>query len=124
MRCLAAAAVVLATACNSLTQACTLIGCVSGLLIAFDAPPTVPYHLEVSSGRPASSAKYVFDCATPGQCASPLFPDYLPETAIITVTTAAGTKTVEQTPAYITRQPNGPSCGPTCRSATVTISLP
>ena len=31
-------------------SACTLVGCSSGLRIDFDAPPTMPFRLEASSG--------------------------------------------------------------------------
>ena len=106
-------------------SACTLVGCSSGLRIDFNAPPTMPFRLEASSGY-AGGPAYVFECTVVAQCNAQyvFLTDYLPPSATIKLTTAAGTTTLDVTPAYGKFQPNGSRCGPTCTVATVQIHFP
>jgi hypothetical protein len=101
-------------------RACTLIGCVNGLMIQFAAPPTSAYRVEVSSGNGTVN---VFECPT-AQCGGARFEDYFPQTATVTVITAAGTTTTTIAPEYTESYPNGHACGPACRRANVTVSPP
>jgi hypothetical protein len=120
---LGAIALLAGSACAD--TSCTLIGCSNGLRIEFNAPPTSPFRLEASSSF-AGGPAYVFECTNVSVCNAQavFFKDYLPATTKITLTTVAGTTTVDVTPAYSEFQPNGSRCGPTCTVATVQIHYP
>jgi hypothetical protein len=45
--------------CVGITEHCTLIGCIGTLTIAFDAPPTVAYHIDAVS---VTDGLRTFDC--------------------------------------------------------------
>jgi hypothetical protein len=112
----------IAGGCLGLTEvSCTLIGCDSVLTIAFSSPPSVPYHIEALS---VDGGRAEFDCPDPTKCASAEFHDYSPDKAVLTVTTATGSAQYNVAPDYTPRYANGKRCGVTCRSATVTVTLP
>ena len=68
---------------------------------------------------------YVFDCPDVTRCGRQvLLADYLPEVATITVTTAGRSRSYEVRPEYRVSYPNGRSCSPECRQATVRLQLP
>jgi hypothetical protein len=118
---LALAAMILAIACKSVVEVCTLIGCEGALTIAFTTPPTVPYQLEAVS---VTAGVRDFTCADPTKCVTAALSGYTPDQAIITITTASGSKQFNVTPDYQGVYPNGQRCGAACRNATVTLSLP
>ena len=109
--------------CN-FARSCTLIGCINGLFVEFSLSAPTAYRVEVRGT--AAQAVYVYECTPAAQCAGggARFEDYFPETVIIKVITAAGTTTTTATPVYVESHPNGKGCGPTCRSARVTVSAP
>ena len=100
---------------------CTLIGCIGTLTIAFDAAPADGYHIEAYS---VSDGVRQFDCANPAQCPVVRLSDYTPGKVIITVRTTRGSRQYNLSPEYENVYANGRRCGVTCRSATVTLSLP
>jgi hypothetical protein len=121
MRAFVAALLLLTLGCD-LAVSCTLIGCSNGLSVSFDSAPTTGFRIEITS--PGSAAKHVIDCPDPARCGPLTFDDFMPHTATITVTTSTGSRTFTRTPEYTEVSPNGERCGPTCRQATVTVSLP
>jgi hypothetical protein len=109
--------------CQGITGACTLIGCHSGLVVQLDRAPAGAYRIEAFVAE--SGPRQVFDCAGVAQCgAETRFDDFTPETVTVRVITAAGTTTQTFQPSYSKYQPNGAECGPTCRTAVVTATLP
>jgi hypothetical protein len=99
---------------------CTLIGCNSGLIVSVQPAPTPPYRIEAYTEP--SATRYVADCATADSCGSGVvFTDFTPDRVSVDVITGADTVTREFTGpiTYKTSQPNGPSCSPTCQSATI-----
>lgn len=110
--------------CGVLDPSCTLIGCASGLILRFSTPPTSAYRIEVTS--PGSSAKVVLECPASMGCIGDeaMLVDYLPDFATVTIITATATATTQVKPVYSETSPNGERCGPTCRQATVTVTMP
>ena len=108
--------------CN-FARGCTLIGCVNGLIVEFSAPATAPYRIEVRSNALTVN---VYECTVLNQCYphGAIFQEYFPGEVTIKVVTAAGTTTTSATPTYRESQPNGEGCGPTCRTARVTVPFP
>lgn len=110
-------------ACQGITGACTLIGCHSGLTVKLDGAPAGAFRVEAFVAE--NGPRQVLDCTGVAQCGTEVrFDNYTPESVTIRVTTAAGVTTQSFQPAYSDYQPNGAECGPTCRTATVTASLP
>lgn len=116
---------VLCLACASTVAdpVCTLIGCVSGLLVSFSTTPTGSVHVEITS--PTDRTPHAYDCAVGTKCfPDPLFGNWMPDTAYVTVTYAGRTTTTEVHPVYEPQYPNGRACGAACTSATITLPLP
>lgn len=113
---------VFAAGCD-FARACTLIGCLNGLAVEFSTPPTAPYRMEVRSN---SLTVNVYECTVLNQCYpnGTVFENYYPQSVTIKVITATGTASTEVTPTYVESQPNGKGCGPTCRTARVTVPFP
>ena len=109
--------------CN-FARSCTLIGCVNGLFVEFSQPTPGPFRVEVRGT--SSMTVHVYECTSATGCGQGLamFEDYFPQSVTIKLTTAAGTTTMSATPVYTESQPNGKGCGPTCRSARVTVPAP
>jgi hypothetical protein len=122
MRLAYAAAAVLLAGCTTISDACTLIFCESGLTVQLAQAPVGAYRIEVFT--PSGGTHHVFDCADPAQCGEARFVDYMPPSVTIRVTTSAGTREQTTQPTYNTSRPNGPGCGPECKQATVTVPLP
>ena len=123
-RLVVAGALVFAGACD-LTgpDACTLIGCYSGLTVALQGRPTGAYRVEVQV--PGSATAYVFECPDATRCAGVvLFNDFMPSAATVTVTTERGRVQQQVQPTYVTSRPNGADCEPLCRHATVQVPIP
>ena len=117
-----ATAAVLLAGCNTISTACTLIGCDDGLAVQFTTAPSGAYRVEAITAGAATPA--VFECGAGETCPPVFFPDLEAERVTIRVTTSAGTVSREFTPEYEDLYPNGRRCGAACRQATVTIQLP
>jgi hypothetical protein len=101
-------------------RTCTLIGCNSGLEVVLEAPPTVPFRIEVEV--PGQADRKVFQCPDPSRCEDrAIFSDFTPERVRIHVVTAAGTESYEVRPSYAEHRPNGSGCPPLCRTARVVL---
>ena len=101
-------------------DACTLIGCASGLHVTLAAPPPGPVRIEVTDA--ATGSTRAIDCAAGGQCTGALLQDFFPTRVTVRVTTASGTSTQSFTPRYTLSRPNGDDCPPVCRQAVVRVS--
>lgn len=106
---------------SSIVTVCTLLGCIGNLTIAFDAPPTLPYHIEALS---VTQGTRTFDCTDPTKCTTASLGDFTPDKLVITITTSNGSRSYNLTPDYQKTYANGPNCGVTCRSATLRLALP
>ena len=100
------------------SEKCTLIGCSSGLEIVLDAPPSIPYRVEVYVD---GQARYVYRCDTPTSCRSAFFSEFTPASVHVEVITADGIQRVHASPQYTVSRPNGEDCEPLCRTAVVRI---
>ena len=100
-------------------EACTLIGCQSALRVVLTAPPAAPYRVEAY--LPGSAVRQVRQCNTGGVC-DISFGDFTPAQVTIEIITAADTVRRDAAPTYQVSRPNGPTCDPECRNATVTLS--
>lgn len=100
---------------------CALVGCDSGLLVQIQNPP--PGAISVQARViGATTAVYTATCPGANGCTNAVFfADFTPGRVQLTITTTGGTRTQEVSPAYTVSQPNGPSCAPACRRATVPI---
>jgi len=107
--------------CKAITVGCTLIGCEGALTIAFTTPPTGPYHVEVLSVELGARE---YDCAAGASCMSVVLAGYTPDRLVLTISDARGSRQYNVAPDYASRYANGPHCGVTCRSATVTVAMP
>jgi hypothetical protein len=119
------AGALLIAGCQVFDQACTLIGCLSGLSIQFAQAQTAAYRIDVRvPGQPIHATS---ECPNPSQspCGTAFFPNFTPTTVEIIITTGTGTQAVTRTitaqPQYFATQPNGPDCGPACTQGTVMI---
>ena len=100
---------------------CTLIGCLNGLTVEIQNAPAGPITVRAST-EDASGSVYTATCPGTSGCTNKLFfPEFAPSRAQLTITTTAGTREQVVTPTYETSQPNGPKCGPTCRSGTARV---
>lgn len=101
---------------------CTQLGCDSFLSLTLANPPAIPYRLEVV--LPGGEIRTA-DCPNTGACtpATFVFNGVTAEEITVRVITAGGTGSGTARPAYITVEPNGHRCGPTCRQGNVTIQL-
>jgi hypothetical protein len=122
---LLSAAVLSSIACSSAPTVCTLIGCESGITVDLASLPSGPFRVDIKP-RGASDVAYVFECDTAARCRQDIFfagliSDYL----IVTVHVGAATRDTEVVQVqYASHRPNGPNCGPDCRTATVTAQVP
>ena len=129
MRALSLLALVLTTgalsSCQAISgpQACTLIGCNSGLEVVLEAPPTVPFRIEAE--LPGQPGRRVVNCPDPDQCGGrAFFADFTPEQVRIHVVTSSDTQAYEVRPTYAEHRPNGSGCPPLCRNARVVLPRP
>ena len=100
-------------------EACTLIGCDSGLRVVLTAPPTAPYRVEAYV--PGSAVRQVRQCTAGGPC-DIAFAGFTPGQVTIEIITTVDTLRRDVAPSYQVSRPNGPGCDPECRNATVTLS--
>jgi hypothetical protein len=111
----------------SISTVCTLIGCESGMTVHLASLPATPFRVEV---RPAAGqgAVYVFECGSsaPIPCGQDIFfTDLIADHVFITVTAGGISRETEVTTVtYTSHRPNGPNCGPDCRTAVVTAAAP
>jgi len=118
-----------APACDagSVTGVCTNAGCSSGLTVLLNAMPEGAFTVELFDNvQPNVFPTYRYECV-PG--AIPclgiiLFKDFTGTQTNVRVTTAAGTATYAVNVTYATLRPNGPRCGPVCRTASTTVNIP
>jgi hypothetical protein len=104
---------------SSPPQACTLIGCESGLEVQVEPPPSGDFRVEVEAADGASRA---FQCPQGTTCGGrAFFPDFMPAAAAIRVIVDGDTTSASVMPEYRTTQPNGAACPPTCRFGTATV---
>ena len=100
------------------SEVCTLIGCESGLTVVVEPAPSGDYAVRAET---ADSARTV-QCTALQRCAEgAFFADFTPQRATVHVIAGGDTTVQSVTPSYETLQPNGPTCPPTCRRATVTV---
>lgn len=115
----------LLVACATPEKACTLIGCNSGLNIAFKTAPAASYSLTLKA---QGQADLSLSCP-PGATTHTCFPDsvfvnnYTPAT--VEISYKAGDKTVTKsfTPTYTSSRPNGAGCEPECRQGKVELEI-
>ena len=126
MRSLAALYVACALPACKLTEACTLMGCESGLTVHLASMPAAPFRVEVSAHGPGTQPVYVYDCASLTACRQDLFfAGFVAEQAVVTVRVGTATRTTTFSRlSYQHFRPNGPDCEPDCLQATVTADLP
>lgn len=112
----------LLTGCTSneeVPQACTMIGCESGVRVEFAQAPPHPFTVQVTFPDGTSQSA---SCDRPGSCVDGVFfAGDTPDRVTVRVTTATGTATHSLEPVYRSTQPNGPDCPPTCRQGTVRV---
>ena len=125
---LAGLALVITSACGIITpgDSCTLIGCNSGLTVHLNAKPAGTYKVEVFPLSSNQQPAYVYECSDTASCQQDIFfAGLIVSHPFVRVTTSVGTKTVEiLTVNYVTSRPNGPSCDPECKQATVNVDIP
>lgn len=121
-------ALFLATGCDSPTEVCTLIGCLSGLTVELNSLPVGAFTVEVLPDAPiANPPTYRVECPGVSEpCSSSiLFPDLFPARVRVRVTTSLGSVTHPATNvSYNTTYPNGRQCSPACRRATIAVDIP
>src|SRR5262249_27905176 len=101
---------------------CTLLGCTSGLIVAFATAPTSAFHI---SATVDGAGSFDYDCADVSRCnTSPTLAGFTPARATITVTYQGRSASTQVNPAYRTVYPNRKDCGGGCSQATVSLALP
>lgn len=101
---------------------CTDVGCESGLYLSFDRAPEAGTTISVSTG---AGFPWTIECTAATPCGQRVFlQDFMPDEAVVTITTSTGQSTQEIQPLYEKSQPNGPDCSPTCYQGTVKLQLP
>lgn len=99
------------------------IVCDAALTLSFSTQPLGAYHVEARAvGNPFV---YVVDCPDATKCGSVAFiRNFLPDTALVTVTYQGRVATRTVVPFYPPPYPPPSRCGTSCQSATATIDLP
>jgi hypothetical protein len=115
-----------ASGCAGITEACTLIGCNSGVTVHLTSLPTSPFRIEVRT--PANFGPvYVFECnGTTIPCqADVFFGDLIAERLFVTVIVGSASRQTEIDQITYTQSfPNGRRCGGACQNAVVTADVP
>ena len=106
----------------SATEACTEIGCESGLTVILQGAPQGPWSISVKS-QGITMGK---DCPAGGNCGGLLFFESFTKDLVDVTVTRNGTSVTYQnlTPIKTIVQPNGPHCEPTCDQRSVTVQAP
>ena len=106
----------------STTEACTQIGCESGLTVILQGAPQGPWSISVKSQGITMSK----DCAAGSSCGGQMFFETFTKDLIDVTVTRNGTSVTytNLTPTKTIVQPNGPRCEPTCDQRTVTVQAP
>jgi hypothetical protein len=120
-------------------HACTLIGCGDSLRVTLEPAVALPYRAALSF---PGGQKVTFQCTSAGvqdragdgiayaSCDATTFqvqcgaaPGYCSTSPVGVEVTGAdgGKRTGSLVPAYTSSQPNGPDCGPTCRSGVAAL---
>lgn len=108
---------------------CTLVGCgSSGLWVRLTSLPTEPYRVELLPQEliPSAPSVYAYECDGGSSCVQQIyFPQLFLSTFRVRVTTASGSVVNGFLDLHYEKTyPNGPRCGPTCLTATVTVDVP
>ena len=112
-------------ACHQQPQkVCTLIGCESGLKLAFKeaVPERFSFTLTASDGETRQG-----ECPSRTEDSSCLEKEifvsqFTPDQVNLSLTLGEQTLTQSFTPDYTLLRPNGPDCDPECRQATITVA--
>lgn len=104
-----------------LSRTCTAIGCISGLGVYVQGASPGPWRVEVSTD---TGATRTFDCAPGVSCFGAFHPDLLPGRVTIVISANGRSQRYDTTLVTRVSYPNGPQCGPACRSQTITLPLP
>jgi len=121
------AIVCIVSACSGPLEACTQIGCSSGLTVKLSSAPIGAFSVEILPWAGGNPPTYRVDCGgSAPDCGSQVFfPDLIVDRAQVRIVTTLGTVTHPIGPvSYATSYPNGRQCGPECRRATVTVGIP
>ena len=123
---LCAAVVAVGGACSDFfglsSRSCTLIGCVNGLRITFDATPDSG---TVVQAEVPGAAPWRVVCDVDQPCfGGVFFPEFSPDWLLVRITSPEGEVVHEVRPEYVVSRPNGPGCDPLCFIATVELALP
>lgn len=107
-------------------QACTEIGCSSGLIVELEGAVPASFQIEAATAGADAQVAECPDGAPAIECdpSSVFFRDFLPDDVQITITWDGQSVTQEFAPAYEELRPNGPGCPPVCSQARVTIEFP
>ena len=99
---------------------CTMIGCDSGLSIQLTSPLT-EYRMTIQAGP----QPFYIDCLDDPSCANGVFiDDFFPVQVSVTVTTGEQEyRLTNAKPEYGDVYANGPRCGVTCRTGTVSVRI-
>jgi hypothetical protein len=109
--------------CNTLSTACTLIACESGLTVQL-ADPRLPDAYTVELELPDGTT-LVRSCGATACGSTVFFADVTPATAVVRFVVDDEVRHQQTvTPAYTTERPNGPGCPPVCRQGTATVQVP
>ena len=108
--------------CEPLTgSACSLRPCVDGLVVEVTGD-TSQVPLDVEATTPGG-ARLTEPCVFQGEyCQARFHPGFTPEQATIRIMGTSDTTIRTVRPEYTVSYPNGASCGPVCRTATVRIA--
>lgn len=119
-------AAIVAAGCTGITEACTLIGCESGVTVHLASLPTSPFRIEVRTLSSFGTA-YVFACnGTTTPCQSDVFfGDLIADHLFVTVIVGSASRETEIIQVtYKQTFPNGRRCGGACQNAVVTANVP
>ena len=116
------AALVAAAACSAPVppRACTEIGCDSGITLEFTG--TLPESFTVTA-RVDGQVVATVQCNAQRACPQAFLAGVTAPRVEIHVTGTGLDVRREVTPSYVTTQPNGPGCPPTCTQARVRIDV-
>jgi len=101
-------------------ESCTLIGCTEGVTFEISGAASSSLRLEAVA---EDGTTRVHSCeVVAGECTI-AFEYFTPDAFTLTMTGSDDYLALELTPAYEVVQPNGPSCDPACRVATIHVAL-
>ena len=115
---------VIACSHAEVTVPCPLLACESGVIAHLASLPAAAFRVDITP-RGSSGVVYSYSCAAASKCTQDIFfPGLVLDNFTVVVTVGASTRSSDIAPTYVTNQPNGPNCPPTCRTATVNVAVP